>query len=150
MNEYTATINKAQDRVLETVKQVEGIVVTGVATAADSIANVMPDTLPKMTWMTRFPAPADLVNTYFSFAEGLLESNRHYALALLDAVRPVTTKIMPASMTHRAVAASRPAASTPQPASLTRPASKRSTAAKRRSTTKRRTAAKRPTAAKSA
>src|SRR4051794_40260594 len=150
MNEYTATINKAQDHVLETVKQVEGIVVTGVATAADSIGNVLPDTLPKMTWMTRFPAPADLVNTYFSFAEGLLESNRHYALALLDAVRPVTTKIMPASMTHKAVVASRPAASTPQPASLTRPASKRSTAAKRRSTAKRRTAAKRPTAAKSA
>jgi hypothetical protein len=110
MNEYTATINKASDKVLETIKQVEDVVVTGVATASESIGNVIPDTFPKMTWISRFPAPADLVNTYFSFAEGLLEANRHYSLALLDAVRPVTTKILPASMTRKAVAAKRPAA----------------------------------------
>ena len=152
MNEYPATITKAQDRVLDTVKQVEGVVVTGVATAAESIGNVIPSTLPKMTWMSRFPAPADLVNAYFSFAEGIMESNRHYALALLDAVRPVTTKILPASLTHKAVAASRPAsvASPSSPSTTTtRPAAKRSTtkrASAKRSTTKRPTAAKRTTA----
>ena len=95
MNEYTATITKAQDRVLESVKQVEDLVVSGVATASQSIGTVIPDSLPKMTWISRFPAPADLVNAYFSFAEGLLESNRHYALALIDAVRPVTTRSCP-------------------------------------------------------
>ena len=146
MNEYTATITNAQDRVLDTVKQVEGIVVTGVATAAESIGSVIPDSLPKMTWFSRFPAPADLVNTYFSFAEGMLESNRHYALALLDAVRPVTTKILPASMTHKAVAATRPA-SVPHASTTTtttRPAAKRS--ASRRPAAKRSTTAKRSTA----
>ncbi|HXJ65101.1 MAG TPA: hypothetical protein VNN79_15210 [Actinomycetota bacterium] len=110
MNEYTATITKAQDKVLETVKQVEDVVVTGVATAAESIGNVLPDTLPKAAWLSKLPAPADLVNTYFSFAEGLLEANRHYSLALLDAWRPVTTKFLPASMTRKAVATRRPAA----------------------------------------
>ena len=110
MNEYTATITKAQDKVLDTVKQVEDVVVTGVATAADSIANVLPDSMPKMTWLSNFPAPADLVNAYFSFAEGLVEANRHYSLALLDAVRPVTTKLLPASLTRKAVASKRPAA----------------------------------------
>jgi hypothetical protein len=110
MNEYTATITRAQDRVLETVKQVEDVVVTGVATAAESIGNVIPSAFPRMTWTSRFPVPADLVNAYFSFAEGLLEANRHASLALIDAVRPVTTKILPASMTRKAVASKRPAA----------------------------------------
>jgi hypothetical protein len=110
MNEYTATITKTQDRVLATVKQVEDVVVTGVAAAAESIGNVIPDTMPKMTWISKFPAPADLVNAYFSFAEGLLEANRHYSLALIDAVRPVTTKFLPATMTRKAVASKRPAA----------------------------------------
>jgi hypothetical protein len=110
MNEYTATIAKAQDRVLDTIKQVEDVVVTGVATASDAIGTKLPTTLPKMTWLSNLPAPADLVNTYFSFAESLLEANRHYSLALLDAVRPVTTKILPASMTRKAVASRRPAA----------------------------------------
>src|SRR4051794_38427652 len=104
MNEYTTTIAKAQDKVLDTVKQVEDVIVTGVATAAESIGNEIPDSTPKMTWMSNFPAPADLVNAYFSFAEGLVEANRHYSLALLDAVRPVTTKLLPASLTRKAVA----------------------------------------------
>ena len=110
MNEYTATINKAQDKVLETVKQVEDVVVSGVSTAAESIGNMLPDSMPKMTWLSNFPAPADLVNAYFSFAEGMLEANSHYSLALLDAVRPVTTKFLPASLTRKAVASKRPAA----------------------------------------
>ena len=111
MNEYTATITKAQDRVLESVRQVEELVVSGVATASASIGDVIPGSLPKMTWISRFPAPADLVNAYFSFAEGLLESNRRYALALIDAVRPVTTKVLPASMTRKATTAKRTAKS---------------------------------------
>jgi hypothetical protein len=110
MNEYTATITKAQDRVLDTIKQVEDVVVTGVGTAAESIGNVLPDSMPKMTWLSNFPAPAELVNAYFSFAGGLVEANRHYSLALLDAVRPVTTKFLPASLTRKAVASKRPAA----------------------------------------
>jgi hypothetical protein len=153
MNEYMSTITEAQDRVLDTVKQIENVVVSGVATAAESIGSYIPGTLPKMTWISRFPAPADMVNAYFSFAEGVMESNRHYALALLDAVRPVTTKILPASMTHKAVAATRPASqpstvTASKPATATkRPASKRPAA--KRSTTKRATA-KRLTAVKSA
>jgi hypothetical protein len=111
MNEYTNTITKAQDRVLAGVKQVEDLVVTGVSTAAESVGNVIPESLPKMTWISRFPAPAELVNAYFSFAEGLLEANRHYALALVDAVRPVTTKVLPASMTRKATTAKRTAKS---------------------------------------
>lgn len=111
MNEYTNTITKAQDRVLAGVKQVEDLVVTGVSTAAESVGNVIPDSLPKMTWISRFPAPAELVNAYFSFAEGLLEANRHYALALVDAVRPVTTKVLPSSMTRKATTAKRTAKS---------------------------------------
>jgi hypothetical protein len=110
MNEYTATITKAQDKVLDTIKQVEDVLVTGVATAAESIGNALPDSLPKMTWLSKFPAPAEFVNVYFSFAEGLLEANRHYSLAMLDAWRPVTTKILPASLTRKAVASKRPAA----------------------------------------
>ncbi len=109
MSEYTATLAKAQDRVLSGVKQVEGVVVQGVGTAAETIGNILPD-LPKATWISRFPAPAELVNAYFSFAEGVLEANRHYTLALIDAVRPVTTKFLPASMTRKAVATKRPAA----------------------------------------
>jgi hypothetical protein len=111
MNEYTATITKAQERVLAGVQQVEDLVVTGVATAAESVGKAIPDTLPKMTWVTRFPAPADLVDAYFSFAEGLLEANRRYALELIDAVRPVTTKVLPASMTRKAATAKRTAKS---------------------------------------
>lgn len=110
MNEYTATIAKAKDRVLDTIKQVEDVVVTGVASASEAIGSRLPATMPKMTWLSSFPAPADLVNTYFSFAEGLLEANRHASLALLDAVRPVSTKFLPASMTRKAVASKRPAA----------------------------------------
>ncbi|MFL5797996.1 MAG: hypothetical protein ACJ77A_08690 [Actinomycetota bacterium] len=111
MNEYTATITKAQDRVLARVKQVEDVLVSGLSTAAESVGNVIPDSLPKMTWISRFPAPADVVNAYFSFAEGLLEANRHYALAFVDAVRPVTTKVLPPSMTRKATAAKRTAKS---------------------------------------
>jgi len=110
MNEYTATITKAQDRVLDAIKQVEDVVVTGVAAASEAVGAKLPTSTSKMTWLANFPAPADLVNTYFSFAEGLLEANRHYSLALLDAVRPVTTKFLPASMTRKAVASKRPAA----------------------------------------
>jgi len=101
MSEYTATLNKAQDRVLGSVKQVEDLVVTGVATAAETVGSVIPE-LPKMTWISHFPAPAELVNAYFSFAQGLLETNRHYALEIIDALRPVTTKVLPASMTRKA------------------------------------------------
>jgi hypothetical protein len=111
MSEYTDTITRAQDRVLAGVKQVEDLVVTGVATAAEEVGKVIPDSMPKMTWISRFPAPAELVNAYFSFAEGLLEANRHYALALIDAVRPVSTKVLPPSMTRKATTAKRTAKS---------------------------------------
>jgi hypothetical protein len=103
MSEYTATMNKAQNRVLGGVKQVEDLVVTGVATAAQAVGDVIPE-LPKSTWISRFPAPAELVNAYFSFAQGLLETNHRYALDIVDALRPVTTKFLPASMTRKATA----------------------------------------------
>lgn len=95
MNEYTKLVDEAGDQVLETVKRAYGIGVDAVSTASEWAGEFIPQ-LPEAPYSDRIPTPRELTKVYFDFVGDLTKLQRDYALGLLDAIEPVTRKVMPA------------------------------------------------------
>ena len=87
----TDMITSLEDQVLETVKQGQEAVVKAVHTWADASRNLIPD-LPPLPFADQLPATSEIVENVFSFADRLLDSQREFAAAILDAARPMLAK----------------------------------------------------------
>jgi hypothetical protein len=94
MREYTKIASDAGDRVLSTIKQAQKAVVNAVSTASGTLGNYVPE-VPNTPVTESIPNPKVFVETYFDFVEELLKSQKRYALDLLKAVEPVTSKVLP-------------------------------------------------------
>jgi hypothetical protein len=77
-----------EDQVLETVKQGQEAVVKAVRTWADASKNLIPD-LPPLPFADQLPNTSEILENAFAFADKLLASQREFASAILDAVKPV-------------------------------------------------------------
>ena len=108
MTQYTKLIDEAGDQVLSTVKRAYGIGVDAVATVSDWVGERLPQ-IPEVPYADRIPAPRELTKVYFDFVTDLTKLQRDYVNALLDAIEPVTKKVMPSFAKARPAAAKKAA-----------------------------------------
>jgi hypothetical protein len=94
MPKYTDLATKTGDRVLSLIGDAQGVVVSAVSTVSSAIGSVIPE-LPALPLAENVPAPRELVDDYFSFAERALKQQKTYAKDLVKALEPVSTKILP-------------------------------------------------------
>jgi hypothetical protein len=87
MAEITKTITDIQSKVLEALDTVQAPVVDIVKQAAERIDDVLPENRPELP--AQVPAPAELIDLSFSFAQKLLDDQRDFVKALFDAVSPL-------------------------------------------------------------
>lgn len=84
----TEMMSALEDQMLEIVRQSQDAVVKAVKTWADAGKGLVPD-LPALPFADQIPAPAEMVETAFEFADKVLAAQREFATAVLDAAKPV-------------------------------------------------------------
>ena len=88
-----AKLTEVQDKVLETIDQVQEPIVSTVRDAAAKAESRMPE-LPALPFADKLPPADELVANQFAFAAKLLEQQKSFVEALLDAARPVSEKLV--------------------------------------------------------
>ncbi len=109
MTEITKIADKAGDQALETVKRGYGIGVDAVSTVSDWVGERLPQ-LPEVPYAESLPTPRELTKFGFDLAQDILKLQRDYAFGLLDAIEPVTKKVVPSFAKARPAAAKKAAA----------------------------------------
>jgi hypothetical protein len=94
MAKYSEYVSQAGDRVLELIGDAQGAVVKGVSTVSEFVGSVIPD-LPTLPLSDAIPAPREVVDEGFGFAERALKQQKTYATDLVKAVEPITSKVIP-------------------------------------------------------
>ena len=93
MTTATETLVKVQDQILETLASIQKPVVDAVKKLAERAESVVPE-VPAVPGSDKLPAVDELIVNQFSFAEKLLTQQKDFTNALLDAVKPVSDKIV--------------------------------------------------------
>jgi hypothetical protein len=83
------TITQVEDQIVDTLKSAQQPAVDAVRRAAEYVADLLPENRPEVPFAEQLPAPAELVENAYAFAQTLLDVNHQYAKALLDAVSPL-------------------------------------------------------------
>jgi len=84
----TEAISAVQDQVLDAVRRSQDAFVGFVDTWARTVASLMPDSRP-LPFADKLPDTAGMVEGTFAFVDRLLTAQKDFAVALLDAARPV-------------------------------------------------------------
>lgn len=87
MAQITNTLNDIQSKVLETLDSVQAPIVDAVKQAAERLDDVLPGNRPNLP--EQVPAPGELIDFGFGFAEKLLADQRDFVKAILEAASPV-------------------------------------------------------------
>ena len=103
MAKYSEYVSQAGDRVLSLIGDAQGAVVKSVSTVSEFVGSVIPD-LPTLPLTDAIPAPRELVDESFGFAERVLKQQKTYASDLVKAVEPISTKIIPNGKKKKAAA----------------------------------------------
>jgi hypothetical protein len=93
MAAYTQQVEKAGDRILDGIRQVDELIVKGVSTATQRIEGVLPEDLPGARFLAKLPKPEQLVKVYFDFAERLVKTQRTYSQDVVKAMQPILGRI---------------------------------------------------------
>jgi hypothetical protein len=109
MAEITKMADQAGDQALDTVKRAYGIGVDAVSTVSDWVGERLPQ-IPEVPYADQLPTPRDLTKLVFDFTQDVVKLQRDYAFGLLDAIEPVTKKVMPSFAKARPAAARKAAA----------------------------------------
>ena len=88
------TVITVQDQILDAVKAGQDAVLSAVDTLAESAAPIT-ENLPAPPFADRLPNPVDAVDTYFSFAQKLLASQKDFTVKLVEAYSPAKTASKP-------------------------------------------------------
>ncbi|HEY5154720.1 MAG TPA: hypothetical protein VIJ47_08305 [Acidimicrobiales bacterium] len=86
------TITETQEKVLETVLNIEGPVVDYVRKAADYVEPNLPE-FPTKDLTEDVPTLRQFVDNQFAFAAKVLDTQHKFVLELLDATKPVAEKV---------------------------------------------------------
>jgi hypothetical protein len=81
------TAARVQDQVIDAIKAGQDAVLSAVDTLVETTAPIT-EKLPAPPFADRFPKPAELVDSYFAFAQKLLANQKDFALKLAEAYRP--------------------------------------------------------------
>ncbi len=94
----TEIVTTWEDQVLETVHQGQEAVLKAVGMWAEAGANVLPKPV-SLPYSDQLPNPAELVERYFDYTAKLLNAQKDFVGAVIDAVEPVlgTNGTTPAS-----------------------------------------------------
>jgi hypothetical protein len=84
----TEMISTWENQVLESVRQSQDAVVKVVGMWAEAGGNLIPKPLP-LPYSDQIPAPAELVEQYFQYSAKLLNTQKEFVDAVLDAAQPV-------------------------------------------------------------
>jgi hypothetical protein len=82
--ETAATV---QDQILDAVKFGQDAVLSAVGTLASSTKPIT-EKLPASPFADRLPKPADVVDSYFGFAQKLLANQKDFTLKLAESYKP--------------------------------------------------------------
>ncbi|MHB8512846.1 MAG: hypothetical protein ACYDCC_11765 [Actinomycetota bacterium] len=89
-----AVAEKAADKVISGVKQVQDISINAISTVTGLVGGFLPD-LPSLPLAEKLPQPETVVKATFSIVEDVVKTNKQYALNLVQAFQPLTGKIVP-------------------------------------------------------
>lgn len=89
MTTATEQLTKVEDHIIETLTSLQRPVVDAVKSLAEKAEGYVPEVPGNDTR----PGIDRLVLSQFTFAEKLLANQKDFAGALLDAIRPVSTKV---------------------------------------------------------
>lgn len=82
-----------QTKLLDTIESVQEPVVDVVKQVADKVEGRVPE-LPAVPGADKLPPAGEFIDAQFDFAVKVLDQQRAFVQALLDAVRPVATKLV--------------------------------------------------------
>jgi hypothetical protein len=88
----TETLVKVQDQILETLASIQKPVVDAVTKLADKAEGVVPE-VPAVPGADRLPTVDELIVNQFAFAEKVLTLQKQFTNDLLEAVKPVSSKL---------------------------------------------------------
>lgn len=89
----TETLTKIQDQILETVASIQQPFVDAVSRLADRAESVVP-AVPAVPGTDRFPTVDELIVNQFAFAEKVLTQQKDFTVELIEAVKPVSEKLV--------------------------------------------------------
>ena len=89
----TEQLVKVQDQILETLASIQKPVVEAVEKLAKRAESVVPE-VPVLPGTDKLPTVDVLVATQFKFAEKLMTQQKEFTTALLEAVKPVSDKVI--------------------------------------------------------
>ena len=93
MSVATEKITEMQDQVLDFVARMQEPVVKGLRTAATKVEDRFPEV--KAPWLgDKVPTATEFVELQFDFSQRLLDNQREFAEAVLDAMAPVRKKFV--------------------------------------------------------
>ena len=86
-------ISDVQSTVVDTISSVKQPVVKGVTTVVDFVLDRLPE-IPAVPYAEQIPTPVELVNNQYKFAKSLIDTNKDIALAVAQAVAPLTDQAL--------------------------------------------------------
>ena len=81
-----------EDQVIEIVKSFQEPVVENLGKVVAKLDEVLPE-LPTVPGLDRAPEVSEVVDSQFDFAARLLQNQREFVAALIDAVKPITSQL---------------------------------------------------------
>jgi hypothetical protein len=94
MSAYTKFADQTRDQVLSVMGTASDLAIGAVSTVSEFVGSVVPK-LPSLPLVEKLPTPEELVRTSFAFAQDLLAAQKRYAEGLLEAITPITSKVIP-------------------------------------------------------
>lgn len=102
-------LTQLQEQVLETVEQVQEPVVKAARQAAEVVEPRLPE-LPALPFADKLPSADELVANQYDFVLKVIEQQKRFIEALIDAGRPVAAKVVVAAEAKPVKAAAKKAA----------------------------------------
>ena len=94
MPKYTDLAGAAGDTVLGAIETAQGTAITAVATAVSTVGNMLPAAPKTITLPDSVPTVSEIAETTFGLIERAVESQKKYALGLIGAFKPLTSKVI--------------------------------------------------------
>ena len=101
----TETVTNVQEQILDALAKIQKPVVDAVQKLADKAESVVPSSVPAVPGSDKLPDVNELVALQFVFAEKLLIQQKEFTNALLDAVKPISDKVVITEATPKPKAA---------------------------------------------
>jgi hypothetical protein len=93
MSTFIEQLNDLQSKVLDTVDAAQAPIVDAAKQVVDSVEGRVPE-MPSIPAADQLPPVSQIVDNQFDFAMKVLDQQRAFIQALLDAVRPVSAKLV--------------------------------------------------------